>query len=86
MADKKRITIKKGSMVLEIDRSDLVEINETHDGVAFNFKGGLQLYYTDDFMPKGMKEVIKNTANHFADQKIIFDLDNQRQPARIDAL
>lgn len=80
-----KIIIKKGSMHLEIDRSELVEVNETHDGIAFNLKGGLQLYYTDNFMPQAMKEIIKNTSNHFSDKKIIFDLDNQRQPALVDA-
>jgi len=85
MADTKKVIIKKGSMLLEANRSDLVEVSETHDGIAFNFKGGIQLYYTNDFMPVGMKEVIRNTSNHFDNQKIIFDLDNERQPARVDA-
>jgi uncharacterized protein Yka (UPF0111/DUF47 family) len=80
-----RIIIKKGSFNLEVDRSDLVEVNETHDGVAFNFKDGLQLYYTDNFMPQGMKEIIKNTSNHFSGKKLIFDLDNQKHPAMVDA-
>jgi hypothetical protein len=80
-----KILIKKGSMNLEVDRSDLVEVSETHDGIAFNLKGGIQIYYTDNFMPQAMKEIIKNTSNHFTDKRIIFDLDNQRQPALVDA-
>ncbi len=80
-----KILIKKGSMKLEVDRSELVEVSETHDGIAFNFKGGIQIYYTDNFMPQAMKEIIKNTSNHFTDKRIIFDLDNQRQPALVDA-
>ena len=80
-----KILIKKGSMKLEVDRSELVEVSETHDGIAFNLKGGIQIYYTDNFMPQAMKEIIKNTSNHFADKRIIFDLDNQRQPALVDA-
>ncbi len=86
MSDNKKtkIIIKKGSLKLEVNRDELVEVNETHDGIAFNFKGGLQLYYTDNFMQQGMKEIIKNTSNHFQDKKIIFDLDNQRQPALVD--
>ena len=81
---KTKIIIKKGTLHLEINRDELVEVNETHDGIAFNFKGGLQLYYTDNFMEQGMKEIIKNTSNHFQDKKIIFDLDNVRQPALVD--
>ena len=89
MADKKetkQITIKKGSMVLTVDRSELIEICETHDGVVFNLKNGLQLQYTDQFMPQHTKEILRNTSNHFAEQKIVFDLDNEKQPAFIDAL
>jgi len=85
MANKTKILIKKGSMKIEVDRSDLVEVNETYDGITFNFKDGLQLYYTDHFMPQGMKEIIKNTSNHFPENKIIFDLDNPRKPAMVDA-
>lgn len=80
-----KVIIKKGTLNLEVDRSELVEVSETHDGIAFNFKGGLQLYFTDNFMPQHMKELIKNTSNHFPNQKLIFDLDNQQTPARVDA-
>lgn len=85
MADNVKIVIKKGKLKLEVDRSELVDVNETHDGIAFNFKEGLQLYYTDNFMPQGMKEIIKNTSNNFPNKKIVFDLDNQRHPALVDA-
>lgn len=80
-----KIVIKKGSMTLEVDRNELVEVSSTHDGIAFNFKGGLQLYYTDNFMPQHMKELVKNTADHFTEQKLIFDLDNTSKPAMVDA-
>lgn len=85
MSDNIKIVIKKGNLKLEVNRSELVEVNETHDGIAFNFKEGLQLYYTDNFMPPGMKEIIKNTSNNFPNKKIVFDLDNQRHPALVDA-
>jgi hypothetical protein len=85
MADDAKVIIKKGSMNLEVKRSDLVEVNETHDGIVFNFKDGLSLYYTNNYMPQGMKEILKNTSNHFADKKIIFDLDNESKPAMVDA-
>ena len=85
MADKAKVVIKKGTLKLELKRSDLVEVNETHDGVVFNFKDGLSLYYENNFMPQGMKEIIKNTANHFPEKKLIFDLDNESKPAMVDA-
>lgn len=80
-----KILIKKGTMNLEVDRNELVEVVSTHDGIVFNFKGGLQLYYTDNFMPQHMKEVIKNTADHYDNKKLVFDLDNTRRPVMVDA-
>ena len=45
------ITIKKLGVNVSVDRKDLIEINETHDGIVFNFKYGLYLYVTDPHMP-----------------------------------
>jgi hypothetical protein len=85
MTDATQITIKKGSLKLTVDRSELVDISETHDGVAFNFKGGLQLYYTNNFMPSGAKNVMANTADSYPGKKLIFNLDNPQQPVLVDA-
>ena len=79
------IIIKKGDFKITVPRSELVEVSETADGVAFNFKGGLQLYYCNNFLPSATKQIIKNTADSFPGKKIIFDLDNERKPALIDA-
>lgn len=79
------IIIKHGSLELKVSRKDLMEVEETHDGVVFNFRGGLQLYYANDKMISATKNLIKNTANSFPDKKIIFDLENVRQPAMVDA-
>jgi hypothetical protein len=79
------ITIKKGRLNLTVPRSELVDVSETHDGVAFNFKGGLQLYYTDTYMQQATKQIMKNTADSFPGKKLIFNLDNPRQPALVDA-
>jgi len=79
------IIIKKGKLKLEVDRDELVEVSETHDGVAFNFKGGLQLYYTNNFMPSSTKQIIQNTSNSYPGKKLIFDLDNMSKPVLVDA-
>ena len=79
-----KIIIKHRSLELNVDRKDLVEVSETHDGVVFNFKGGIQLYYANDKMLSATKNLIKNTADNFPDKKIIFDLENVRQPALVD--
>lgn len=79
------ITIKKGGVTITSPRSDLLEVNESADGVVFSFKGGLQVNYMDNFMPATNKQIIKNTADSFANKKLIFDLDNKRNPALVDA-
>ena len=45
-----KIIIKDGSLKLEVDRKDLIEVSETPDGVVFNFKNGVQLHKTEQFM------------------------------------
>ena len=47
MAD---ITIKVGNTTLEASRKDLIEVNETPDGVTFSFKGGVQLVFVEPYM------------------------------------
>jgi hypothetical protein len=80
-----KITIKDGSFKLEVDRKDLVEVAETPDGVVFNFKNGLQLHKNEQFMPSSVKQIIKNTADNFPGHDLIFELDNPKTPARVDA-
>lgn len=79
------ITIKRGFLNVKVPRSELVDVSETHDGIVFNFKGGIQIYYTNNFMQTATKQVIKNTADSFPGKKLIFDLDNPKQPALVDA-
>jgi hypothetical protein len=78
------IVIKKGDFKVTVPRDQLVDISETHDGIAFNFKNGLQLYYTNNFMETSTKSIMKNTADSYEGKKIIFDLDNVRKPALVD--
>ena len=85
MSEGSKITIKKGTFKLEVPREELVEVSETADGVAFNFKGGLQLYYYNNFLPSATKQIIKNTADSFPGKRLIFDLDNERKPVLVDA-
>lgn len=85
MSENVNIIIKKGQFETTVPRSELVDVSETHDGVAFNFKGGIQLYFTDNNMPVATKQIMRNTADSFPGKKIIFDLNNMRHPALIDA-
>jgi hypothetical protein len=79
------IVIKKGSMKLTIDRNELVQVEETPDGLSFSFKNKFQLLYTDPFMPISTKSILKNTSDSYEGKKLIFDFDNQRYPVMVDA-
>lgn len=80
-----KIMIKDGTLELKVDRSDLVEVSETPDGVVFNFKNGIQLHKVEQYMPTSIKQIIKNTADNFPGHNLIFELDNPKVPARVDA-
>jgi len=79
------ITIKAGNVKVEANRNDILEVSETPDGVSFNFKGGLQVVFTDPYMPSSAKQIVKGTADRITEKKLIFELDNPKMPARVDA-
>lgn len=79
------ITLKAGNVKVEANRSDLVSVDETPDGVSFQFKGGLQVMYTNPYMPTSAKQIVKNTADQIKEKKLIFELDNAKRPAMVDA-
>ena len=79
------ITIKNGKIKITAAHSELIEIQETADGVVFNFKGGISVFKNDQFMASSTKQIIKNTADNFGKSRLIFELDNPRTPARVDA-
>ena len=79
------ITLKAGDVKVEAARKDMVSVDETPDGVAFTFKGGLQIVYTNPYMPSSAKQIIKNTADQVKEQRLIFELDNAKRPAFVDA-
>ena len=76
-----RIIIKRGLMELvNTDRTNLINAEQSHDGVVFTFKGGFQLYCTDQYMPIHTKDIIRNSSNSFANANLIFDLSNYGHP------
>lgn len=79
------IIIKKGQMKLvETDRSNLINAEQTHDGIVFSFKGGVQLYCTDQYMPIHTKDIIRNTSNSFPTANLIFDISNYNRPVVVE--
>ena len=79
------ITLKVGNVKMEAARSDLVSVDETPDGVSFSFKGGLQILYTNPYMPSSAKQIVKTTADQVTEQRLIFELDNAKRPVLVDA-
>ncbi len=79
------INIKKGDFNLTVPREELVEVNETADGVCFNFKGGLSLMQIEQFMKSHTKQLIKNTVDNFPNTNLIVDLNDPNTPIRVDA-
>jgi hypothetical protein len=77
--------IKQKNFELKVDRSELVQLDETADGVVFQFKNGLSLIKNDQFMPSGIKQIMKNTADNYPDKKLVFELDNPKRPVFVDA-
>ena len=80
-----KIIIKQKNFMLEVERSELVQLDETADGIVFQFKNGLSLIKNDQFMPSSIKQIMKNTADNYPDRKIVYELDNPRRPVFVDA-
>ena len=78
------VKIKKGTVNIKTDRSDLLEVVETADGMTFSFKGGLQLYITDTYMPTFYKQQIAQSINRFEKATISIDFDNVRKPISVE--
>lgn len=76
------VTIKRGSINISTDRTDLIVIDQTHDGIAFSFKYGIHIQVTDQFMPTETKDRIK-AADSLPKGNIIFDLNNYNKPVHI---
>lgn len=78
-----KLQITKNGIVTTLDKSDLISIDETYDGVCFNFKNGLHLHLTDTDMPTGTKNLI-HTATAYNVPLLKIDLNNYKQPLKID--
>ena len=76
-----RVNIRKGTMnLVDMDRSDLIEVKSSHDGMVFIFKNNAHLYFTDSYLPANSKELMTNTSNNFPLANLKFDLANYAKP------
>jgi hypothetical protein len=80
-----KIIIKRQNFEVSVDRTELVSVAETPDGVVFDFKGGLQLLQYDQNMTSATKNLIKNSVDNFTVGNLLIELDNFKTPVKIDA-
>ena len=80
MSDEK-IKIKNFNTNLELNREDIIEIKQTHDGIVFNLRDGLHLYATDTYMPVDVKQKIITAFDRFKNVDLSIDLKNYVIPA-----
>lgn len=80
------IIIKVGNTNITSSTEELVEVNETADGVIFVLKGGLSIVFMDPYMPSSAKQIIKNTADRMKGKKLIFEPANPKRPAMVDGI
>jgi len=76
------VTIKKGSLVFKVDRTDLVNIEHTSDGLVFNLKHQTYINITDQYMPLDVKQKVKS-ADAIPNGNVTFDLNNYRNPVSV---
>lgn len=74
--------IVSGTKVLSTTEN-LVDVNETPDGVSFVFKGNLEVRFIDPSMESSHKQIVKNTADYIRGKKLIFQLQDKKQPAKV---
>lgn len=75
------ITLKKNNKeLIKIDRSYVVDVKPTYDGLVFSLKDGLTLTYVDSNMTPGVKDLITNSCNSFQNTSLVVDLSNFKTP------
>ena len=80
-----KITIVKGNKKIECPRDELVNVDETHDGVSFAFKDGTELKFYDQEMPIHVKSRMRTANVSFANANLRFDLGNYTNPVSVEA-
>jgi hypothetical protein len=78
-----KVTIKRATMLLQMDRTDLIQVDQTPDGVAFTFRHGVHIIVSDQNMPNEAKDMMK-VADQFPKGNIIFDLNSYKKPVYLE--
>jgi hypothetical protein len=81
-----KISVKKGSVLIECARTDLIGVDQTPDGVVFTLRGGLLLHVTDTDMPIHTKDMMKNAGDSFQKGHLTFNLESYNIPTSLEIL
>ena len=79
------VKIKKGDVEVKFPKDELMKVEPTHDGVVFQLKGGLQVYYAEPYMQNSAKQIISHSVNKM-EGIITVDLLNPTSPVSIELL
>ncbi len=78
-----KLRVEKQTIILDVLRSDLVDVKPSPDGIIFELKGGLSLILVEMGMPLSVKNVIKSTIDRIGDKDLIVNLMNYEKPIQI---
>jgi len=81
-----KIKITKGNTVFEAERTDLINCDETADGVVFQFKNGITFQADNPNMTSGIKNLIKNTVDRMVNGNIDINLNDPANPILFSAV
>jgi len=82
---KETVTIRKLGTETTVDRDYFVSVQESADGLIFNFKNGMHLVYTNQHLDPSYK--VRVVAGARIDKgNMIIDLDNPTKPVSIELI
>lgn len=77
------VIIKHGGVETKVQRDHFINVQETSDGLVFNFTNGMHLVYTNQYMTIPSKVRI-TAANRIDKGSMLIDLDNPNKPIKIE--
>lgn len=76
-----KLVIKRGrDIIVDTNKDNLINANQTSDGIVFMFKNGFLVTYTDTSMPISTKDLIVSSTNNFPLANLEVDVLNYKTP------
>lgn len=77
------VKITKKNFTSIFKTSDIIQFNESHDGINFQLKNGVRVTFEDAFMPLAVKIKIKSVLDKFKNANININMDNYNNPVSV---